>query len=72
MSENAFTQAEAKLVDDIVEGLQTINWHGNYSAKMQYIESMASLGVLSYARPNCLLAALDIIQLVKERLNDVS
>jgi hypothetical protein len=69
MSENAFTQAEAALVDKIVEGLQTINWHGNNSAKGQYIESMASLGVLSYARPNCYIAAVDVIQLVKERLN---
>jgi hypothetical protein len=52
-----------------VHGLQTINWYGNHSAKIQYIESMAHTGVRRYQKANRFLTALNVVQLVEERLN---
>jgi hypothetical protein len=57
------------LANKIVHGLQTINWYGNHSAKIQYIESMAHTGVRRYKKVNRFLTALNVVQLVEERLN---
>jgi hypothetical protein len=66
---NQFSKSEKELVDSIVVGLHSINWYGNNSAINDYVERMACKGVKKYIEgASQHIAALSIIQLVKERL----
>jgi hypothetical protein len=70
MTENAFTQAEAALVDKIVAWLGE-NPKANEDEKRGMITHFAYANTRSYAGNDDYLAASEaVIQLVKERINN--